>query len=209
MKKKSPGQKVECAFDKMVPVEEIIPNPRNPNKHPKKQLELLSKIIKAQGWRAPITVSNRSGFIVRGHARLEAAKILGLTECPVDFQDYENEAVEWADCIADNRIAELAEPDLPLLKDLLTELDTGAFDMDLTGFDTESIESLMTQLHEPNFGDVKTPLQEAIDKKEAELKEQFAEKMRQDLQKHIQLICPECGHEYSVKAEDLLKDSSC
>lgn len=79
----------------MVPVEEIIPNPRNPNKHPKKQIELLAKIIKAQGWRAPITVSNRSGFIVRGHARLEAAKLLGLTECPVDFQDYENEAVEW------------------------------------------------------------------------------------------------------------------
>jgi DNA modification methylase len=136
----------------MVAVEEIIPQPRNPNKHSKKQIELLAKIIKAQGWRAPITVSNRSGFIVRGHARLEAAKLLGLTECPVDFQDYENEAVEWADCIADNRIAELAEPDLPLLKDLLIELDTGALDMDLTGYDAESIESLMTQLHQPEEG---------------------------------------------------------
>ena len=148
-----PKQKVECAFDSMVAVEEIIPNPRNPNLHPKKQLDLLAKIIKAQGWRAPITVSNRSGFIVRGHARLEAAKLLGLTECPVDFQDYENEAVEWADCIADNRIAELAEPDLPLLKDILLELDSHNLDMDLTGYDTESIESLMTQLHEPELDD--------------------------------------------------------
>ncbi len=151
-KKKEASQRVECAFDSMVAIGDIKPNPRNPNKHPKKQLELLAKIIKAQGWRAPITVSNRSGFIVRGHARLEAAKLLGLTECPVDFQDYENEAVEWADCIADNRIAELAEPDLPLLKDILLELDSGNFDIELTGFDTESIESLMTQLHQPEDG---------------------------------------------------------
>jgi DNA modification methylase len=39
-----------------------------------------------------------------------------------------------------------------MLKDILLDLDTGAFDMDLTGFDTESIESLMTQLHEPEEG---------------------------------------------------------
>ena len=37
--------KVHCAFDEMVPIEQVIPNPRNPNQHPKKQLELLSKII--------------------------------------------------------------------------------------------------------------------------------------------------------------------
>jgi hypothetical protein len=151
MTKKKPKEssRVECAFDQMVTTEALIPNPRNPNKHPKKQVELLAKIIKAQGWRNPIVVSNRSGFIVKGHARLEAAKLLGCVECPVDFQDYATEADEWADMIADNRLAELAEPDLPMLKDILQELDTGVFDMDLTGFDTESIESLMTQLHEP------------------------------------------------------------
>ncbi|WP_282442293.1 hypothetical protein [Pelotomaculum terephthalicicum] len=33
--------------------------------HPDKQIQLLAKIIKNQGWRAPITVSNRSGFIIR------------------------------------------------------------------------------------------------------------------------------------------------
>lgn len=140
----------ECAFDKMVATGELKPNPRNPNKHPKKQIELLAKIIKAQGWRAPITVSTRSGFIVRGHARLEAAKLLGLTECPVDFQDYASEAVEWADCIADNRLSELSDIDLPSIKDLLLELDTGALDMDLTGYDAESIEQLMAPLLDPN-----------------------------------------------------------
>jgi ParB-like chromosome segregation protein Spo0J len=136
--------KVECAYDEMVDIEKLVPNPRNPNKHPDKQISLLSKIISAQGWRNPIVVSNRSGFIIKGHARLEAARKLECETVPVDYQNYENEAAEYADMLADNRIAELAEPDLPGLKDLLQELDTGDFDMDLTGFDTESLEGLMT-----------------------------------------------------------------
>ena len=109
--------KIECAHDEMVQIEKLIPHPRNPNKHPEKQIALLVKIIAAQGWRNPIVVSSRSGFITKGHARLEAAKILGCDAVPVDFQDYENEASEYADLIADNRIAELAEPSLPEIKD--------------------------------------------------------------------------------------------
>lgn len=48
---------VYCAFDEIIDVAELVPNPRNPNKHPESQIQLLAKIIKAQGWRAPITVS--------------------------------------------------------------------------------------------------------------------------------------------------------
>jgi len=141
--------KTECAYDEMVQIEKLVPHPRNPNKHPEKQIKLLTKIIAGQGWRNPIVVSNRSGFITKGHARLEAAKILECDSVPVDFQDYENEAAEYADMIADNRIAELAEPSLPEIKDLLEELDTGDFDMDLTGFTSKEIEDLMTQFHVP------------------------------------------------------------
>jgi len=138
------GPQVFCSHTEIVELGKIIPNPRNPNTHPAKQVELLAKIIAAQGWRAPITVSKRSGFIVRGHARYAAAVKLGLTEAPVDYQDYASEAAEWADMIADNRLAELAVIDRAALKDLLGEMDNGAFDMDLTGFDDGAMEQLMT-----------------------------------------------------------------
>lgn len=144
--------KIECAYDALVDTAALIPNPRNPNTHPRRQIELLAKIIQYQGWRNPIVVSNRSGYIIKGHARLEAALLLGCEKCPVDYQDYANEAAEWADMIADNRLAELAECDQPMLKDILQELDNGTFDMELTGFDAESIEDLMTQLHETEEG---------------------------------------------------------
>jgi DNA modification methylase len=142
----SPAIPIFCAHDELVPTEKVIGNPRNPNTHPASQIELLAKIIAAQGWRAPITVSTRSGFVVRGHGRLAAARQLGAESVPVDFQDYESEAAEYADLIADNRIAELAELDMPSLADLLAELDAGDFDMDLTGFDPAQLEQLMTSV---------------------------------------------------------------
>ena len=45
------GTDVHCAHDAMVDVTELVPNPRNPNKHGDKQIALLAKIIRHQGWR--------------------------------------------------------------------------------------------------------------------------------------------------------------
>jgi len=151
----------------MKPIVGLVPNPRNPNKHPKAQVELLAKIIKEQGWRAPITVSKRSGFIVRGHGRLEAALMLGIKEAPIDLQDYKNDAEEWADLIADNRIAEYSEMNNSAVKDLLQEIDTGEFDLELTGFNAHEIEEMMTQFHVPaNIDDLlnEVDLKDAVEK---------------------------------------------
>ena len=146
------GVAVFCAFDEVVAADSLIPNPRNPNRHSDEQIRLLAKIIKHQGWRAPITVSNLSGFIVRGHGRLMAAQKLGLEDVPIDRQDYATEAEEWADLIADNRLSELSEIDNPSLKDLLEELDTGLLealgaDMELTGFTEQAMADIMSQFH--------------------------------------------------------------
>ena len=134
------GALVFCRFDDIVSVSSLKPNPENPNMHGAEQLELLGKIIKKTGWRAPITVSKRSGLITKGHGRRLAAIKAGLEYAPVEYQDYASEEEEHADLIADNRIAELAEMDDEKLSDLLRELDSiDDFDMDLTGFDEESL----------------------------------------------------------------------
>lgn len=147
---------VYCAYDELVDITVIIPNPRNPNTHPQKQIELLAKIIKNQGWRAPITVSNRSGFVVRGHGRLLAAQFLGVSQVPVDRQDYATEAEEWADLIADNRIAELSQIDDAMLATLMTELSVSDLDINLTGFSDKQIDNLLadfkvSEVKEDNF----------------------------------------------------------
>lgn len=135
---------VYCAHTEMVDIEKVVPHPRNPNTHPEKQIELLSKIIQHQGWRNPVVISRRSGFVIKGHGRLAAARKLGCAQVPVDYQDYANEAEEWADMIADNRIAELAVADDKELHALLSELE-GKIDLDLTGFSGHALEDLLAE----------------------------------------------------------------
>jgi ParB-like chromosome segregation protein Spo0J len=138
------GIEVWCGFEKLVPVEDLKPNPRNPNTHPARQIELLAKNIRYFGWRHPVTVSKRSGLIVAGHGRLAAAKHLGLQLVPVDFQDFASENDEMAVLVADNRLAELASVDLNSLESLISELKVEGFDTLLTGFEDADLEGLLS-----------------------------------------------------------------
>lgn len=136
--------KTNCAYDEMREVVNLVPHPQNPNTHTKIQIKLLSKIIEHQGWRNPVVVSKNSGYIVAGHGRLLAAQQLGLSEVPCDIQEFETEADELAHLVADNRIAELAEINRSALADIVGELDNGEFDLELTGFELDDFEELMT-----------------------------------------------------------------
>ncbi len=140
----TPTPPVHCAHTQIVRLDSLKPHPRNPNRHPKAQVELLAKIITTTGWRAPITVSTRSGKIIRGHARLEAAKTAGITEAPVDFQDYADEAAELADLVADNQIAELSHMDRQTLTAIARDLqEVAQFDPATIGIAPADFEDLL------------------------------------------------------------------
>jgi hypothetical protein len=134
---------VWCKFDKLINTETLIENPRNPNEHSTDQINRLAIIIKYQGWRSPIVISNRSGFVIKGHCRLASARALKMLQVPVEYQDYESEASEWADLIADNIIAELATTNRAILSDNILALDELNFNLDLTGLDKPELDNLM------------------------------------------------------------------
>jgi len=133
---------VYCAHDAIVKTADMKPNPKNPNQHPEEQLRRLGSIIRAAGWRNPITVSTRSGLIVRGHGRLMAAQLAGLNEVPVDYQNYATEADELADLVADNRIAELSDPDMQKLAEVFASIEESDTSIDLTGYSREEYDEL-------------------------------------------------------------------
>jgi hypothetical protein len=136
-----------CAHTRLADPNSLQPNPANPNRHSAHQVQLLASIIQEQGWRNPITLSKRSGQIVRGHGRLEAALLIGCETVPVDEQDYASEAEELADLLADNRLAELAELDEGELKRLLKSIQESdpTFDLELTGFMEDEIRKLFDE----------------------------------------------------------------
>ena len=137
------GIEVWCSFDKLVPVDELKPNPRNPNTHPQRQVELLAKNIRYFGWRQNLTVSRQSGFLVSGHGRLMAAKHLGVDVVPVQYQDFASESDELAVLVADNRLAELAAVDLNELEKIASEWKLTDFDTILAGFEPADLEGLL------------------------------------------------------------------
>jgi len=130
---------------KTVKINELKPHPKNPRVHPDSAIDKLVRSIKEFGWTNPILVS-ADGYILAGHARIKAAEKAGISEVPVIYLPLEGAKAE-AYLIADNRLQDETDWDLPKLKDLLQELDTGEFDLELTGFDMGEIEDLMTQFH--------------------------------------------------------------
>src|SRR5579872_3066546 len=71
--------------------------------------------IKTFRWTFPILLDGNDR-IIAGHARFEAAKLLGLTDVPIIRRSDMSEAQLRAYCIADNKLAERAGWDTALLK---------------------------------------------------------------------------------------------
>lgn len=125
---------------KIIPIDEISPNPDNRKKHPKAQIERLAKIIEVEGFRQPLIISNRSGNLVAGHGRLLAAKHLKLTELPVIYQDFDSDEQEYRVAIADNAVAEMGQIDLSKIHTDLSML--APFDIDLLGISNFNFEPI-------------------------------------------------------------------
>jgi len=112
----------KCAYTELIDIDKLVPNPKNTNKHPDEQIRIITKLLKVQGWRHPLIISKRSGFLVAGHGRLEAAKAMGFEKVPVDYQDFENEAQEFAFVVSDNEIARMATFDREMFDTVIDEL---------------------------------------------------------------------------------------
>lgn len=168
--------KFNCAYTELVDIHKLVPNPKNNNHHPKEQIDRLAKIIDYQGQRSPIVVSNRSGFIVKGHGRLEAIRKLGWEKVAVDYQDYESEAQEYADMTADNQIAMWAEFDNNMLMSEIPEL--GDMDLDMLGMKDLKLDIEEVGMPELASGD-KSPFQQMT----FTLADEQAEQLKQALEK--------------------------
>ena len=136
----------------MVPIDQLVENPKNANIHSEEQIQRLAKIIDFQGFRVPLTVSNRSGFVMAGHGRIEAAKRLGMAELPVIFQDFDNEAQEYAYLVSDNEIARWAKLDVDKFG-----LDIQDFEIDIELLGIEDYEAVEIEVLEPQCDEDDVP----------------------------------------------------
>lgn len=128
----------------MRPVADLKPYANNPRTHSKKQIRQIADSIREFGWTNPV-LTDADGGVIAGHGRVEAARLLGMTEVPVLLLDHMSEARKRAYIIADNKLAENAGWDTDLLAiELQGLLDLSIdFDIELTGYETGEIDVLL------------------------------------------------------------------
>ena len=108
----------------------LTPYPRNARTHSDEQIGQVAASIREWGWTIPILV-DESGGVIAGHARLLAAKKLGLPDVPVMVASGWSDAQKRAYVLADNKLALNAGWDEDLLMGELADLRTLDFDIDL------------------------------------------------------------------------------
>jgi DNA modification methylase len=133
------------------PVGRLIPYIRNARTHSEEQVAQVAASIAEFGFVNPILVG-ADGVIIAGHARLLAARKLGMTEVPVIVLDHLTETQRRALVIADNRLAMNAGWDEEMLRVELESLQVDGFNLDIVGFSDEEIETLLQEPEEEHAG---------------------------------------------------------
>jgi DNA modification methylase len=127
------------------PIARLKTNPNNARTHSKHQIRQIAESIRVFGFTNPVLVDRRNR-IIAGHGRVEAAKLLGMTEVPtIRLEDLSEEQVR-AYVIADNRLAENSGWDKSILAielQYLTSLDCFDFDVTITGFEVPEIDLIL------------------------------------------------------------------
>jgi DNA modification methylase len=139
-------------------IETLKPDPANPRRHSKKQLQQIAESIRAFGFNVPILV-DRDGNVIAGHGRLLACGELAITEVPTLCLDHLTRAQTRAFMIADNRLTEIATWDDRLLAEQLRDLSLSGldFDIEVTGFEIGEIDLRIASLEGTSAGDEADP----------------------------------------------------
>ena len=179
-------------------ISDLSPYGKNARVHGPEQIEQLKRSIDHFGFTMPILIAE-DGEVIAGHGRLLAAAELGWTEVPVIVAKGWPAAKVRAYRVADNRLSENSQWDLPALQIELAEIsEDGWIGIGDLGFEPEALESLMAGTFVPTDGQLGnsgpvTEEQVAASKRKLETSQRTAG--NQDL---LEMTCPHCGREFSV-----------
>lgn len=121
----------------------LIPYARNSRTHTDTQIAQVAASIKEFGFLNPVIVSE-DNTILAGHARVLAARKLGLDKIPCIKAESLTEAQKRAYIIADNKLSLNAGWDEELLAVEIADLKNEAFDLSLLGFDDKELDKLLS-----------------------------------------------------------------
>lgn len=124
------------------PVTALQGRARNPRTHRRKQVRQIADSIRKFGFVTPILI-DPALVVIAGHGRLEAAKMLGMSDVPTLMLEHLSADEIRAYVIADNQLASLAGWDKELLALEIAELsEIEDLDLTVTGFEVHDLNLL-------------------------------------------------------------------
>lgn len=124
------------------PIDRLLPYVRNARMHTDEQVAQIAASIHEFGWTNPL-LAGPDGVLIAGHARLLAARKLGMVEVPVIVLGDLTESQRRALVLADNKLALNAGWDAAMLKVEIESLQLDGFDLGVVGFSDEELEELL------------------------------------------------------------------
>ena len=136
-----------------IAIDKLKLNAKNPRKNDA-AVDTVAKSIEKYGFKNPV-IADSSLVVYCGNTRLKAARKLGLPSVPVIVADdlTEKEIRELA--IIDNKSSEIAEWDMDMLADELSDLDLDEFNLD---FDIDEGKGEITEDTPPEVDDEHEPI---------------------------------------------------
>jgi ParB-like chromosome segregation protein Spo0J len=135
-----------------VKLDDLMPYKNNARTHTEEQIGQIVESVKEFGWTNPVLIDPKMG-VIAGHARLEAAKQMGMEEVPCIVLAGLTEAQKRAYLIADNKLAMNSGWDEKLLAMEFADLKNLGFNLDLLGFDASELAdiTLGKEVNQPEF----------------------------------------------------------
>jgi len=113
---------------------------RNPRDN-ERAVKAVAESIRRFGFNVPI-LCDRKMQVISGHARLKAAKRLGMRTVPVIVLGMAQKE-RWSFSVVENKTAELAEWDMPRLASVVRELKCADTNLSCLGFSKAELDALL------------------------------------------------------------------
>ena len=122
-------------------IAELKPYLNNARTHSNEQVAQIAASMQEWGWTQPVLI-DEAGMIIAGHGRVEAAKVLGVSEIPTIVARGWSEAQKRAYVLADNQLALNSGWDENLLRLEIGALKGMEFEIGTVGFGDEFLSGL-------------------------------------------------------------------
>lgn len=190
-------------------INDVRPYWRNPRKNDK-TVDALCEIIPVVGFNVPLVI-DKDGVIIKGHARYRACIKLGMDKVPCIVSENDEET-NRLDRIADNKMSELAEWDVPELR---YELEQIEFPIEKIGFDIPKTDFMDTMYEQHEFSEVteddfKKATQKIVESQQSP-HEEYSQAMENESESSIptakkghiiKMTCPKCGETFLYESKD-------